>query len=240
MSASGKILVVDDDQDICETISEILMMENYDASVAFGGAEALAALKNDAFDCVLLDLRMPDMNGLEVLRKIKKIAPELPIIIHSALGFDSQTKETLREGAFAAIQKPINFELLFSTLDSTGFDGIRILIVSGDTAPAETARDVLLQKGYLVQIADNVKTALSDNVTSKYDLMILDFESAGAGDIETLRKIRYIRPNLLFVARNAFLIQDDGFDPPAVDINPIVRLDNPLAPSSIINLIENI
>lgn len=105
-----KILIVDDDLEIVEVLRRFLEKTppGYAVQVATNGEDAVAALLVDAPDLVLLDLSMPGMNGLEVLRQIDR---KIPVMIVSG-NTDSMPAEALKHGAFAYIPKPFDFAYL--------------------------------------------------------------------------------------------------------------------------------
>jgi len=98
VTRAHRILIVDDDRDICETMEEILRLEGYEPSVALSGAAALAALRHASFDVVLLDIRMPEMDGIETLRRLREIDAGLPVIMHTAYGVDARVRQALDLG----------------------------------------------------------------------------------------------------------------------------------------------
>lgn len=104
---SRKILVVDDDKDICEAISIYLKSEGYESKRASNGKEALEMLANDSFDLVLLDIMMPVMDGIVCASKIRETS-NIPIIFLSAKSEDSDKVLGLNIGADDYITKPFS------------------------------------------------------------------------------------------------------------------------------------
>lgn len=110
------ILVVDDDTNIRETLKEILEENGYVVSMAETGKEAILCCKNDKLDGILLDLRLPDMDGIEVLREIMRINTGVPVIVISAFGSIDKAVEAVKMGAYDFIEKPLQEEKLLVTL----------------------------------------------------------------------------------------------------------------------------
>lgn len=107
-----RILVVDDEESLREMLQEFLEEEGMLVELAQNGREALEKLHSLSLDLVLLDLRMPGMNGIEILQEIKKEEPELPVVVITAYGSIDNAVETLKMGAFDFITKPFKLEEL--------------------------------------------------------------------------------------------------------------------------------
>ncbi len=106
----GKILVVDDEPTARRSWRDILRLEGYQVETAADGETALEAMKETAFDVVLLDLKMPGMGGLGVLRTASKLYPETQIIVLTAHGSLDSAIEALRQGAHDYLLKPASPE----------------------------------------------------------------------------------------------------------------------------------
>lgn len=100
------VLLVDDEKGYLNVLSNRLSKRFIHATKAFSGTEAIQILRKNDFDVVVLDLKMEDMDGLEVLKVIKKMVPELPVIILSGHGSQSAANEGLLLGAFDYLTKP--------------------------------------------------------------------------------------------------------------------------------------
>ena len=111
-----KVLLVDDEQEFIETLSERLKMRDMDAKLALDGEKALAAVEADEPDVILLDLKMPGMDGMEVLRRIKKAYPHVQVVMLTGHGTEKDEEQALRLGAYAYLQKPVDLERLVVTL----------------------------------------------------------------------------------------------------------------------------
>lgn len=106
------ILVVDDEQSMRIFLTKILLQENYSVVTASSGAEAVNRVSCDEPDIILLDLRLPDMDGMTVLEKVKKILPAIPVIIITAHGGVQSAVEAMKKGAYHYLTKPFKVEEL--------------------------------------------------------------------------------------------------------------------------------
>jgi CheY-like chemotaxis protein len=108
----GKVLVVDDEPEIRQILVEFLSRRGYDVSMASGGAEAVAVVRTSRPDLVLLDVAMPEMDGVETLRRIVAIQPALSVIMVTANADIGTTSRLLALGAVDYVPKPIDLDYL--------------------------------------------------------------------------------------------------------------------------------
>lgn len=111
-----RVLMVDDEEDFVRTLSERVSLRGIDADVALDGEEALSMLAGEVPDVMILDLKMPGIGGMEVLRRVKKAYPQVQVIILTGHGTDKDGEEAKRLGAFAYLQKPVELERLVGTM----------------------------------------------------------------------------------------------------------------------------
>lgn len=111
-----RILVVDDEPDAVELLQEFLIVKGYDVITASDGEEALRQVKEHRPHLVLLDVRMPRMNGMEVLKRVREIDREVGVIMVTAVNEEDTGREALKMGAFDYITKPLDFQYLERSL----------------------------------------------------------------------------------------------------------------------------
>ena len=111
-----KILLVDDEKEFVLTLSERLETRNVGSAVAYDGAEALSIMETDAPDVMVLDLKMPGIDGLEVLRRVKREKPSTEVIILTGHGSEQEQRRAMELGAFAYLEKPVNIDVLAETM----------------------------------------------------------------------------------------------------------------------------
>jgi CheY-like chemotaxis protein len=107
-----KILLVDDESEYVQTLSERLQMREFGAVVAYNGEQAISMVQKEAPDVMVLDLRMPGIDGMEVLRKLKHEHPEVEVIILTGHGTEQDKELALQLGAFAYLEKPVDIDKL--------------------------------------------------------------------------------------------------------------------------------
>ena len=110
--AVKKVLVVDDEQNSREGLSKILTKEGYKVHIAEDGEKALHEAGNYKFDLIITDLRMPDMDGIEVLKKVREKNKDIGVVIVTAYGEVNSYLTAMNLGAFEYLNKPIHLEEL--------------------------------------------------------------------------------------------------------------------------------
>ena len=114
---SKRILVVDDDPDIRQVLLDRMSSYGYTVQTAIDGREALDALQRGRFDGILLDMRMPQVDGIEVLRQVRRQWPDMPVGMVSALSVQAQVTRATTQGACAYLIKPFDPVLLKQTVE---------------------------------------------------------------------------------------------------------------------------
>jgi CheY-like chemotaxis protein len=110
--SNKRVLVVDDEEIVCESYKRVLSEEGYSVCVAQNGREAIAACRAEPFDVVLADLRMPDMDGLEVTRTVREEFPQARVLIVTGYPSEQSVEEAQRLGVFDYLHKPLAPERL--------------------------------------------------------------------------------------------------------------------------------
>jgi len=111
-----RLLLIDDEKDFVNILSKRIKRRNIDVAKAFSGAEAIQALRGQKFDVAVLDLKMEDMDGIEVLKIMKIMAPRLAVIMLTGHGSAEAAERGLKLGAFDYLTKPCELEELLGKI----------------------------------------------------------------------------------------------------------------------------
>ena len=111
-----KILIVDDDKGIRQTLRDILEFEKYKVEEAVDGLDCMVKIKQCQYDVVILDIKMPKMDGMDVIDRIQRLKPDLPVVMISGHGNIDTAVEAVKKGAFDFIQKPPDLNRLLITI----------------------------------------------------------------------------------------------------------------------------
>ncbi len=106
------LLIVDDDEVMRDTLSDVLKKKGYEVSVASSGNEALSAIRKNIVDLIVLDMRLPDLDGIEVLKRVKEFDTEILVIMMTAYSDVQTAVSAMKSGAYHYINKPFELEEL--------------------------------------------------------------------------------------------------------------------------------
>ncbi|MCG8606109.1 response regulator, partial [bacterium] len=110
--SQANVLIVEDNEDLCQTLAHVLRKESNKVRTSFTGEHALSILKKDIIDLVLLDIKLPDLNGIKILERIKEIDPEILVIMITALNDAKPAVDALKIGAYDYLMKPFELDEL--------------------------------------------------------------------------------------------------------------------------------
>ncbi len=148
-----KILLVDDEKQFVDTLAERLAMRGFSARVAYDGPQALKAVEEPT-DVIVLDVRMPGMDGFEVLRSVKKSNPQVQVIILTGHGGDAEEQTAYRMGAYNFLKKPMDIDELLNSIRMAYRDKVENAMVAVSLAEGgdfDAAQDVLNEKDLLAE-----------------------------------------------------------------------------------------
>ena len=215
MANRGKVLVVDDEDSIVELFKEYLTDQGLDVVTAASGAEALDCLARAKPDLVFLDMRMPGMDGIETLKRIRAINARVPVLMVSANDDLAAAKEAITLGALDYTLKPIDFAYLNRALDKmlTGTGTVPGLEITPDrtSAPTGSPHGVLYDLALEVfRITRGLSPASRESVGMLLEQGALALVQRGGvvEKAETVRALNQIRAVLRF-AKDLGDITDD-------------------------------
>lgn len=183
MSEAPRILVVDDNRSLGENIVEILEDADYVVDYFDHPTEALAALRPGRYRVALLDIRMPEMDGVELYHAMKAVDPALPAIAMTAWSDDERVRAAVREGVVAVFPKPVDAALMLSRLD-TVVHGEPALLVEDDDGLSQDLCELLTDGGWAVRSAPTCAEARSLAAQTRPVLFIVDWRLPDGDGIE--------------------------------------------------------
>lgn len=188
------ILVVDDDRRMTHTLADILALDGHTVAEAWSGPQALEKAHSEFFDCVLTDVRMPGMNGVELHKQLRELHPDLPVVLMTAYATDDLLRQGMEQGVAGTLEKPLDFNILldfFSALKK-----IRtIAIVDDDPAFCQTLGDILKLRGYNVHISTDPHVKV-DQLVAQSQILLLDMKLNSISGLDLLKDVRENYPEL--------------------------------------------
>jgi DNA-binding response OmpR family regulator len=140
-----KVLLVDDEEEFVKTLGERLELRGMAPDTAFTGEAALQRIAEEQPDIMILDIKMPGIDGMEVLRRVRKAYPRIQVIMLTAHGTEKDQDEAERLGAFAYLRKPVDLELLTKTMRAASqrLETLSMAAAFAEAGDPETAKQIL-------------------------------------------------------------------------------------------------
>jgi two-component system, NtrC family, response regulator HydG len=235
MNPKLKILIVDDDQRMGHTLGDILRLAGHEITEAHSGPQALGEVQTRSFDCVLTDVRMPGMDGVELHRQLRKAQPGLPVILMTAFAADSLTNQGLDEGVVGVLDKPLDINHLLGFLSSLA-NNRSITIVDDDPVFCHTLEDILSQRGFTVAKITDPHAEL-DLIISESQAILLDMKLNSINGLDILKDIRARYPTLPVLLVTGYRDEMASAIQGALDINAFACMYKPLEIPQLLRLL---
>jgi DNA-binding NtrC family response regulator len=244
--AKAKILVVDDDTNLLDLLVDTLTTIGYHAVAAPGGAEALMKLNEEKFDLMISDIKMPGIDGLALLKKVRRHYPQLPVLFITGVASPEIIGRASPDGFLA---KPFRInhmeELIESTLnnrpDTVANQIKRVLVVDDDDSFREMLTDVLRYNEYVPFAVRDGASALVELENGRVDAVVTDIKMPGMDGIVLTNKIKEKHPDMPVILITAFMTPEDlqkhevsrvadGFLEKPFKVERIIEILNNLSP----------
>lgn len=235
-----KILIVDDDKEFCASMTDILEAKGYEVKSENSGEAAIAKVKEESFDVILMDIKMPAMNGVEAFKQVKKISPKTAVIMITAFSLEDLIKEALQEGAFGVLRKPLDIDKLIEQIGLAKKRGMLILITDDDPNTRETFKDALEANGYKVSTATTGEEAIERSRERPSDILFMDMKLSALNGLETYLAIKEINPRVIAVIITGYYEETKDLVDKALEKGVYTFLQKPLDMDKVLALIEEL
>lgn len=192
-----KILVADDEKNMRATLAAILEEKGYAVVEAATGEQTLDLCHQQAFDVVLMDVRMPGLNGVETFRKIRRHQDTTKVILMSAYDVDDLKRTALEEGAVAFLPKPLNVQRIMDLVQDV--NKIAILVIQNDQDEGEGIHTKLRDGGYHVTVASTPQDALELVEQIRFNIILIEDVLPAMTGSELYLAIKQITPTTLAI-----------------------------------------
>lgn len=238
MAHSSSILIVDDEHSMRETLSDILESRDYTVSTAATGEAAVEMCAKKTYDVVLMDVRMPGLNGVEAFRQIRRHQEGVRVIMMSAYSVDDIKQVALEEGAVAFLEKPLDVEDVIKLIGEV--KDASILVVDGDAEEAKIIVEKLHQGGYWVRTTHSPHDALELAEQIRFDIIFINVELPAMNGLELYLAIKKITPSAIAIMMTGREGEFEEIAQEAVRRTAYTILRKPLDLDYTLNLLERI
>jgi DNA-binding NtrC family response regulator len=189
-----RVLVVDDDRQMVKTLCDILRLHGWESHGVHSGEAAVAAVREQGFSLVLMDVRMGGLNGVEALKAMKALRPGIHVMLMTAYTAADLMAEAEREGAVRVLSKPVALPMVLELLSEAAHAPRRVLVVEDDPAFSHSLADVLRRHDYLVLEATTLDHAIEKLAESPPGAVVLDLILGRLANGESVVAIKKASP----------------------------------------------
>jgi len=206
---SVRLLLVDDERDFLHAVEPGLVRRGFDVTLAETGMRALDILSREEFDVVILDVKMPGLDGVDTFREVKRMAPDLPVVLLTGHGNIQQAFETSREGVHEYLTKPCDVEEIARVVREAAERGrlkkdsprslgkeIDLLLVDDDLGFVRSLTPALERRGIRVREAHDGESALEAMLDQSFQVALVDVVMEGMDGLSLLNRLNEVDPLL--------------------------------------------
>jgi len=194
-----RILVVDDDRGMVETLCDILEINGWATSRAFDGEDAVRLAREQSVDVVLMDIRMPRLNGVKALQAIKQDRPGTRIILMTAFAAQELIAEAEGAGVLQILRKPVELPALLAFLERARHEVRSVLVVDDEPEFLDTLCELLTIKGLTPVKARTVDEAVARMTSDRPTAVLLDLRLNHVDPKAGILAIREVDPSVLLI-----------------------------------------
>ena len=191
-TVAKRILVADDETNMRATLADILRDEGYMIDTAIDGLSAVNMCEQQTYDVVLMDVRMPGIDGVEAFRRIRRHNESVRIVMMSAYSKNDLKRAVLDEGAIAFLSKPLDIENVIGLIQDVRETSV--LVVENDVETAGQLRDSLKEQSYWVKVTSSPHDALELAEQIHFDIVLIDAQLPAMNGLEFYLALKKISP----------------------------------------------
>lgn len=202
-SERRRILIVDDECGMRRTLRRIMVAKGYDVRVAGNGQEAIEIASEFDPEMLLLDIRMPGIDGVETFQRIKKICPDASVIFMTAYLSSELSDGAKNAGAVRILSKPIDIDHMCE-LVAHALNARTVLLIDDDPGFCRSLQRALGQLGFKVNTAAQVEDAIRQFSDAPESVVLLDMRLQDASGLDVMKQIRRVNKDVAVVLMTGF------------------------------------
>ncbi len=239
MTEKTRVLVVDDNQDLLETFAMILRRRGFNVDTAPDGLRAVDKFRAQPFDVILMDVVMPEMNGVEAFRRIRQLSPAARVILMTAYSEDELIRMALDEGALRVVYKPIKIDKMIELISQTATNRM-VLVVDDDADIRQTMTKTLELEGYQVLAASSGEEAIATVRERNCQMAFIDIKLPLMNGLETYLRLKEINPAITVIMMTGYRDEVKDIVEKALAASAVTCLYKPFAPVEAVNLVSRL
>lgn len=233
-----RILVADDEPGMRKSLADILVDEGYEVELAENGLQAVELCSQAVFDVVIMDVRMPGLNGVDAFRRIRTHHAGTRVILMSAFGVDDLKYQALDEGAVAFLDKPLDIDSVVHLIENAAETAV--LVVEHEEVLRTQLHDSLKNNGYRVTGASSAHEALEFLEQIRFDIILIDVELPTMNGLDLYLAIKRLTPAALAVMISGADQEFLDLAQRAVEQTAYTFLQKPLDLNNMLKLLDRI
>jgi len=233
-----RILIVDDEKNMRITLTDILRDEGYEVDAAGSGEEAVQLCSKHRYGIVLLDVRMPGIDGVETFRRIRRNQEGVRVIMMSAYSLDDLKEAALDDGAIAFLSKPLDLDQVVKLVGEV--NDTAILVVENEESVASILEQELKKQGYRVTLTRTPHDALELAEQIRFDLIFIDAELPMMNGLELYLAIKKCTPSAVAIMISAEEEEFESIAREAVRRTAYTIIKKPLDLDHVLAMLERI
>ncbi|MDA8138279.1 MAG: response regulator [Desulfobacteraceae bacterium] len=236
----ASILLVDDNKEFVDNIKDVLEDEECEVLTAHSGEEACLIAGQRSFDLVLMDIKMPGMNGVECFLRLKDKDPDLKVVLVTAYALDELIQQAHDNGVLAVLKKPLDLAQLLGIIHETrsGADGGCVLIADDDRNLCDNLNDALAEHGYRVAMANDGPSAIQAAQNQRFDILLLDLKFQELNGLEIFRRIKALQPKVITILITGYAEEMKEVIRQAIEENAYTMLPKPIDMDRLLKLMN--
>ena len=225
----GKILLVDDNDEFLDSTKDVLETEGYQVTTAVNGEDAVALAASQPFNIVLMDIKMPGLNGVDSFLKMKAQNPDVQVILLTAYFMEDLILKAQAEGVLAILSKPLDMTKLLDAVAASVEKGSScILVADDDPVFCNSLSDALQAAGFKVKAACDGDRVRHIAAAESIDILLLDMKFPPHNGLETYRQIKKVQPDVITIIVTGYAEEMEDLISRALDENVYTFLAKPV------------